>query len=486
MRPAALLLFVLAASSEQGAVLFPMVATLEGVLTRADYERVIEREFEVPSGTRRLVIELEYTGADRRTVIDLGLRGPAGLRGWSGGGRRHVVVAALTATPGYLPGNIEPGRWAVLLGVPNTREASTDHYTVVVRAFDSDAPLEAPVVSRSAGWYVGDLHSHSMHSDGRAQSTSGQSTPTPSHRVFEAAARAGLDFVLLSDHNTASHWLDVDRLQPAFDRMLLVHGREVTTYRGHANTVGERRFDDFRLEAPSASPAPMLHRIADAGAFISINHPASPDNELCMGCGWNVADEQVMASVGGVEVVNGDSRSGALYGWPFWAALLNRGFRLTAVGGSDDHTVDDPKDRQIGVPATAVYMRELSEAALVEGLKSGRVYVRTRGPSGPTLEFSAEANGQTHSMGAIVAVTGTTPVILGAQLTGASGQTLEWIQNGRVLASEPVASRKLTRSVSAKPGDWFSLVVKGIDGEPTLLSNAIYVRLVNKGLDCCR
>lgn len=486
MRVAALLLLVLASSPEQGAVLFPVVATLEGVLTRADYERVIEREFEVPSGTRRLVIELDYTGADRRTVLDVGLRGPAGLRGWSGGGRRHVVVAALTATPGYLPGNIEPGRWAVLLGVPNIREASSDRYTVVVRAFDSDAPLDAPVLSQSANWRVGDLHTHSMHSDGRAQSIGGQATPTPPHRVFEAAARAGLDFVLLSDHNTASHWLDVDRLQPAFDRVLLLHGREVTTYRGHANTVGERRFDDFRLETPSSSPAPMLQRIANAGAFISINHPTSPDGELCMGCGWNVTDEQVMASVGGVEVVNGDSRSGSLYGWPFWAALLNRGFRLTAVGGSDDHTVDDPKDRQIGVPATVVYMRELSEAALVEGLKSGRAYVRTRSPSGPTLEFSAEAHGKVYPMGATIAATGTTPLILSALLTLAPGQTVEWIQNGRVLASEPVTAQKLTRSVDSKPGDWVSLVVKGTDGEPTLLSNAIYVRLVNPDLNCCQ
>lgn len=51
-----------------------------------------------------------------------------------------------------------------------------------------------------------------------------------------------MDFVLLSDHNTASHWLEVDRLQPYYDSLLLLHGREVTTYRGHANTVGETAF----------------------------------------------------------------------------------------------------------------------------------------------------------------------------------------------------------------------------------------------------
>jgi hypothetical protein len=455
---------------------FPRTITMDGTLSFADYERLIEREFDVPSGTRRIEVELSYTGADRRTVIDGGLRSPFGLRGWGGGRTGQVIVSALTTTPGYLPGPIEPGRWAVLLGVPNIREGSTDRYTVKISLYDTDRETFAPALRAEPGWYVGDLHAHSFHSDGRGRSQSGAQVPVPIHRVLDEATKAGLDFVLVSDHNTASHWLDVDRLQPYYDRLLLLHGREITTYRGHANTVGEHSFADFRLPQPTASPAGVPKPIADAGAFVSINHPTAPDDERCMGCGWNVADEEMRRTVHGVEVVNGEARGGPLYGWPFWADLLNRGWRLTAVGGSDEHAPDDPGDRNVGVPATVVWAWELSETALVEGLKAGRVYVRTRGPKGPSLEFEAEVSGASHPMGADIPTTSPVPVILRAVLRDAPGQTLEWIRNGQVQGSAVIAASPATveQSVTATSGDWFSLVVRDAEG-PTLLANAVRV-----------
>ena len=95
--------------------------TYSGTLTRADYERLFERAFDVPPGHGGVEVEYAVTGAAERTVVDLGLRGPSGLRGWSGGGQRRIWVSALAASPGYLPGPIEPGPWAVVLGVPNIR-----------------------------------------------------------------------------------------------------------------------------------------------------------------------------------------------------------------------------------------------------------------------------------------------------------------------------------------------------------------------------
>src|SRR5262245_31283049 len=85
--------------------------TIQGSLTRSDHKTLLEREFDVPAGIRSLKITLTYTGGDRRTVIDLGLRGPAGFRGWSGGGPQTVRVGPTFASYGYLPGPIEPGQW---------------------------------------------------------------------------------------------------------------------------------------------------------------------------------------------------------------------------------------------------------------------------------------------------------------------------------------------------------------------------------------
>jgi hypothetical protein len=70
---------------------------------------------EVAPGTAALRVELEYerTGA----ILDLGCLGPSGFRGWSGGARGSFVIAEDGATPGYLPGEVEPGLWQVMIGL---------------------------------------------------------------------------------------------------------------------------------------------------------------------------------------------------------------------------------------------------------------------------------------------------------------------------------------------------------------------------------
>jgi hypothetical protein len=132
---------------------------------------------------------------------------------------------------------------------------------------------------------------------------------------------------------------------------------------------------------------------ASDGAFISINHPTAPDDERCMGCGWNDTDAETLSTVHGVEVVNGGSASGELAGWDFWVDLLNRGLQVTAVGGSDEHTPEDMANGRLGSPATVVFAEELSEQAIVAGLKAGRVYIRTEGPDGPQLDFQRSPMG---------------------------------------------------------------------------------------------
>jgi predicted metal-dependent phosphoesterase TrpH len=443
---------------------------IKGEITRDDYKKLFERTFDVPGGTSGLEIELSYTGDSEKTVIDLGLRGPAGFRGWSGGGAQTIQVGPLRASYGYQPGAIEAGRWAVVLGVPNIRDGRHDIYTVTVKLL-TDGRVPAPVLRKEPGWFVGDLHAHSGHSDGRTTTTAGARVAAPVHRVFDAARAAGLDFVALTDHNTASHWLDVDRLQPYYDDLLLLHGREITTYRGHANAIGETVFHDFRVNDARVSEA--LKAPAADGAFVSINHPAVPDDERCMGCRWSALDSDTTARINGVEVVNADRRTGPLSGWPIWADLLKRGFHVTAVGGSDEHTPGESGDRRLGTPATVVYAAELSEPAIVAALKSGRVYVRTHGPDGPVLDFSADVRGHRYEMGETIPHAG--PVTLTATVGRATGQRVEWIRNGDVLSDAPVPNAgAVTLDTVGRPGDWFSLVVCQGD-DPTLFANAVFV-----------
>ena len=106
---------------------------LEGVLTRADHETYKELPFDVPPGVDRVTVEFAYTGREEKAVIDLGLFDPERFRGWSGGDKARFSVSTIDATPSYLPGPIVPGRWTLLLGVPNIRPGREAHYVATIR-----------------------------------------------------------------------------------------------------------------------------------------------------------------------------------------------------------------------------------------------------------------------------------------------------------------------------------------------------------------
>jgi hypothetical protein len=144
-----------------------------------------------------------------------------------------------------------------------------------------------------------------------------------------------------------------------------------------------------------------------------------------------------MRYVNCVEIVNGDRREGPLSGWPFWAKMLNAGYHLTAIGGSDEHTADESSDRSIGTPATVVYADALSEPTLLEGLRKGRVYIRALGPRGPTLQFEALSENAAWQMGDTVPKSVTTPT-LSAIASGAVDQQLQWIRNGEIISTSPI------------------------------------------------
>jgi hypothetical protein len=443
--------------------------TLRGALTHADYERLFEREFDVPAGTTRIDIDLRYDDRDR-TVLDLGVRGPDGFRGWSGGGRQRIFLAEHTSAFGYTPGPIAPGAWAVVLGVPNIRDGVTTSYEVTI-SFSTEGEYW-PVLAQEARWYAGDLHAHSGHSDGRTAAADGARLRVPPQHVFEAARRAGLDFVALTDHNTASHWADVDRLQPLYPRLLLLHGREVTTYRGHFNTFGEHAFTDFRL-GPARAVRDVAAAIRSTGALVSINHPTAPDDERCMGCGWNDRDADTLQTLDAVEIVNGDAGEGPLAGWTFWADALNQGHRLVAIGGSDEHTPDETADRRLGRPTTVVYADELSERGLIDGLRRGRVYVRTRGVEGPALDFTASAGGAHARMGDVVAPAPALTLQVAAE--HAAGQHVSWVRRGVVVSTSTIGpDGRASLTMEARPGDWFSVVLRDAAG-PTVFGNPIWV-----------
>lgn len=459
--------------------------TLTGSITHADFEHYREVPFDLPEGVTRLTIRFTYGGKDQRSVIDLGLADPQRLRGWSGGARDHMTLSTEEATPGYLPGPLPAGRWRLILGVPNIREgvAAPFEAKVYIERGPAVTALEDVPIHAAPGWYRGDLHMHSGNSDGSCRAQSGAKTPCPVYRTVEAAAARGLDFIALTDHNSTSHFAALRALQGAFDRMLLLPGREITTFFGHANVFGPTGPLDFRMSKPSYTEAARwLDTARQAGGIVSLNHAGLPSGEACMGCGWRVADLPPGA-VGAVEVVNGGTLAqtgqaeGPLQGVALWHKLLNRGQHVTGIGGSDNHNPDIPADKPgaIGTPTTVIHMDSLSTQGFMEGIRAGRAFVDVEGTHDRLLDISASSGRQTAGMGGTIHVKKGARLRIVAWIQGLpDGRIDYWLDGHKMLTRDAMDARPFDWSADGRR-HWVRADGRGADGRLMLIGNAIYI-----------
>jgi len=389
--------------------------------------------FDVPEGTSRIDVSMRYPKADD-CVIDLGVLDPRitdypaeeGFRGWSGGARDSFFVARDDATPGYIHGEIQPGRWQVILGLYKVPEAGAE-VTITYALDDTPRPLVGQPertypVRQGAGWYRGDLHTHTHHSDARG-------APELLHA---AAKQAGLDFLAVADHNTITQRR---YFHPhSSPDLVFVRGMEVTTATGHANVFGVDDWIDFRMTRPEHA-----HVLADAvhkcGGLLSINHdkPTIPwDYELPQ------ADLQEVWQTAWLA-----------YNWISLARYQQRlasGLRISAIGGSDFHQPDRLMPEGpfvVGRPTTVLELSELSEDAILAAMKAGRGYV-TESPTGPHLAITI---GETPMGGAVRAGA----IEAKAEVRGAAGDRLVWVDATGTLAEEIIGSEDWVGSYRGTP-----------------------------------
>ena len=338
--------------------------------------------FDVPAGVERIRVATSHedfaVGGLARNVLDLGVFGPpgydlgnaAGFRGWSGGARDGFVISSTYATPGYLAGPIEPGVWAVALGpvvvspwgmawrVRVTLERGQpalhgDRAGGQPAAQGCPVPAFPPASVGSTRWYRGDLHLHTVHSDGERH---------PGELV-SAAHASGLDFIVSTDHNTNA----ANRVWPVCDTgsLLVIPGEEVTTRHGHWLAVGlsAHAWVDWRYGPRDGVFPRFAAEVRQAGGLVVAAHPAVP----LPGSAWEFG----FAHVDALELWNGRWNLDDELSLRIWQRLLRQGRRVAAVGGSDSHG----KRQLVGSPQTAVHAGELSIPAIVNGLRCGRSYI---------------------------------------------------------------------------------------------------------------
>jgi hypothetical protein len=482
-----LLLFIFSTRAEDTGPAPDLV--LHGIVRGAQNHTYVEVPFHVPAGVERVTLRFTYTGREQHTALDLGLLDPAELRCWSGGNKSVLTLGISDATPSCLPGLITAGEWNVLIGVPNLRSAVTAQYTAEIWFTRTGQVSAEPYVLRAplrtgAGWYRGDLHMHTAHSDGQCPSQSGQLVPCPVFFTVDAAARRGLDFIAVTDHNATSQYDVMRELQPYFDKVLLIPGREITTFQGHLNFLGTTDFLDFRLGSRSVPNLNVLLRNAQRlGALVSINHPAAPSAEICMGCGFTPAQLVDLHLLNAIEAVNGGTENPAFSGIPFWEHQLSLGHRLTAIGGSDNHRPMIPLDQPgaIGRPTTVVYAAELSTPAILAGIRAGRVFVDLTGSRDRILDAQARDGAVSAAMGGNLRAAAGDDISLDAEVVACPGTAIQWTLDGGpspLLPPQAVAGGDATLHATWKADGqrhWLLAEVLDDQGHLLLLGNPIYI-----------
>lgn len=395
--------------------------------TGGDYAVV---EFEVPEGAAEIIVR--HAVVDEANILDFGVWDPNGFRGWGGGLTEDAVIGIDAASRGYLPGPLPAGTWQIVIGkarldvVPAEYQLSVEIHDAASLTPRPRAPYAGDALEAGPRWYAGDLHVHSRESGDASASFD---------EISSLARERGLDFVVLSDHNTVSQHQLIGAYQESAPDLLFVRGAEVTTYSGHGNALGAGSYVDHRLGLDGRSAADLIGEVDSSGGSFVVNHPRLDLGDACIGCAWKI-DPTPWQQVAAIEIQTGPFELQNLIGRPareMWDGLLDEGHRITAVGGSDDHRagidLDTATQSPIGSPTTLVYAEELSEAAILEGIRAGRVVVLLSGPDDPRVEIDLESD--SGDVGRIGDTVRGDRVSIRARVSGGAGARAVLVTDGR-------------------------------------------------------
>ncbi len=395
---------------------------------------------EIPAGVHQIDVSYSYDkpappAGQRGNALDIGIFDESGItlgdargfRGWSGGFRTSFVISRNEATPGYLPGPIHPGRWHIILG-PYSVCSYGMHWTVDVTLRFGDAgpsfvphyaPQRAP--GRGRAWYRGDMHLHTVHSDGRRMPD----------ELARGARAAGLDFIVSTEHNTSSAHAVWG--QYAGSDLLILNGEEITTRNGHYLALGlpAGEWIDWRYRAVDDALPWFLHQIHRAGALAVAAHPYCP----FVGCAWKFGYHELDA----IEVWNGPWTQDDEVSLSTWDGMLvatgGKGRWVPALGNSDAHS----EGQVIGLPQSVVLADAPELRSLLAGIQHGQLWIAES--AAVSLSFTASAASRSVGIGERLEVDDAEQVTVDLRVTGAEGCIVRlFTDEGQVLETTLPAS----------------------------------------------
>ena len=222
-------------------------------------------------------------------------------------------------------------------------------------------------------WYKGNLHTHTINSDG-------DSSPDAVARWYKEHR---YNFLVLTDHNYLTQPEGLNSIFAAEDRFLLIAGEEVTSG-FESKPIHVNGFNLSRTVDPLVGGSVVdtiqknVDAIRGAGGMPSLNHPNFR---------WAVTPGELrqVNNLKLFEVYNGhpttnDGGGGGVPGLEeMWDSVLTAGRETYGIAVDDAHKfkVFGPGQSNPGRGWVQVKARELSTAALLEALDAGEFYSST-------------------------------------------------------------------------------------------------------------
>jgi len=228
--------------------------------------------------------------------------------------------------------------------------------------------------SPASVWYKGQLHTHTLNSDG-------DSTPDDVVRWYR---EHGHNFVVITDHNYLTSVDGLNALHGADDKFLVIKGEEVTDRFGD-KPIHVNGLDPATLIKPPGGNSVvsmvqnMIDAITAARGVPSINHP---------NYGWAIsADDltqlqrtRLFEVFNGHPLVNNVGGGGVPGLEETWDRILSSGKLLYGIAVDDAHYFKRPEDTTVPRPGFGwvhVRAQRLEARAIVEALERGDFYSST-------------------------------------------------------------------------------------------------------------
>ena len=287
---------------------------------------------------------------------------------------QNLVVSATGA--GQLP--LPPGQYRVLAsrGPEYTIEEA---HVEVAPGETATATFDLRRAVDAFGWRCVDLHQHAA--------PSADSSVSLVDRAASDLAE-GLDVLVATDHNAIGvDWNAAIAALGAARPLSVIVGDEVSLSRfGHFSVIpwvaSPSAPDGGAPEVDHRPAREVVRALAAPDRVVILNHPRAGAR---IGYFENVGiDEKggpsLLGDIDAIEVFSGKDTTRVEPVLRDWLSLLDRGFSLTAVGGSDSHLI---AGQEVGWPRTCIPVaagQPLDGAALVSALKKRHEALVTNGP----------------------------------------------------------------------------------------------------------